>query len=379
MSLKVVYSLACIIAFTSAQICRTPDNKNGICMEFSQCQAFNFNFFFGVPPTDELKKIIEASKCPGSDNEICCPFASQYHRLITPQFKSAQPPQQNMWSNRIENSDTELNGEHCGEMKNTNKIANGNKTSVGEFPFMVLLKAQNADGSQSFKCGGTLITPRYVLTAAHCISDDLLSVRIGENTIDKDPDCDVSNMGVKKCAPTPLDLEIEEKIVHPEYKQKRVVYDIGLLRLKSPVTLDRTYVNTICLPTTETLQKQDTEDRFLVAGWGKTEKTAGFKDLLKATVSRQSSYSCRTVFKTGFIPDDLLICAGGENQIDTCLGDSGGPLFWKARINSGSRYIQRGVTGKGYFGCGQLLNGRTPPTMYTNVASHIEWIRNSMY
>lgn len=207
-----------------------------------------------------------------------------------------------------------------------------------------------------------------------------VSVRIGENTLGKKADCETLQNGIRRCAPPPKFVAIESTVIHHQYYQDRQSFDIGLLRLSASLSLDdKAYVNTICLPTNEQLQKQEDQERFLVAGWGQTEKRTWPKDLMKGIVPRRSVGFCRSFFPIVRIPEEYLICAGGEKLVDTCLGDSGGPLFWNAKIHKGSRYIQYGITRNGYLACGQELNGRSPPSMYSNIAAHMDWIKSSMY
>lgn len=142
------------------EYCRTPANLNGYCMDTSQCKSFNALAFSGAP----------LAEC--SNSEVCCPlpFNPKSSRTLSePQGKLFQL-QPRMFST----PDSELNSDSCGEMRNINKIAQGKNASVGEFPFMVLLQySEGVDGEEVFNCAGTLITPRYVLTAAHCITSSL--------------------------------------------------------------------------------------------------------------------------------------------------------------------------------------------------------------
>lgn len=139
------------------------------------------------------------------------------------------------------------------------------------------------------------------------------------------------------------------------------------------------FVNTICLPTSVNYESTQANDRYLIAGWGKTEYGSKPDELLKADIPMRRIEACEDAFNIT-LNKKQIICAGGEDLADSCSGDSGGPLFWPGKMrNSGARYFQFGITAAGYRYCGRLLNGLTPPAFYTKIDSYLEWIQSNIH
>lgn len=266
----------------------------------------------------------------------------------------------------------------CGKI-NGDKIIGGRTAGLYEYPWMTLISYKTRLGPQ-FECGGSLINERYVLTAAHCISNlKLLGVRIGENDVDTTTDCQ-GDPPTLTCESKIQDIRIEEAIPHPEYHGKpNVRNDIGLLRLKKPVDLSFKNAGIICLPVSKDLQSRILGGQHAtVAGWGYTEKGYISAKLLAVDVPIHTADSCRELYNRGQKPgeeDETInkICAG-ENGKDSCGGDSGGPLMVKgAYRNSGERFIQHGIVSYGPRLCGSDF-----PGVYTDVSKYMKWILDNI-
>lgn len=242
---------------------------------------------------------------------------------------------------------------------------------LAEFPWMivVLMKMENSrDNStvHSYKCGGSLIHPSVVLTAAHCIDSikpGKLVIRAGEwDLATTDEQYPHQDRGVRSM------------IIHKGFSKPSLQNDIALLILTSPVELT-TNVNTICLPP---LNAQFDNQQCVVTGWGKDAYgvTGAYQNVLKKVeVPVISNDVCQrklrhTILGKYFRLHRSFICAGGDFG-DSCKGDGGSPLMCYDSESNG--YYQVGIVAWG-IGCNQFK----VPAAYVNVAGQRRWIDHEM-
>merc|ERR1712213_139198 len=122
----------------------------------------------------------------------------------------------------------------CGPTPPNIRIVGGQDATLGQYPWLVNLGYQrNGAGETLFKCGGTLIGPRHVVTAAHCVTDlpsgfALAAVRVGEHDLASEQDC---QSGV--CSPDPQDMKVRKIVFHPSYgKPNAFQNDIAVISLE---------------------------------------------------------------------------------------------------------------------------------------------------
>ncbi|XP_050511893.1 serine protease 7-like isoform X2 [Diabrotica virgifera virgifera] len=253
------------------------------------------------------------------------------------------------------------------------RLFGGVETFLKEHPWMVLLGYKTRSGRFKWSCGGTLISQRYVLTAAHCVTGEiehvvgkLTYVKLGSHDRTKEISCDITGACNQKTVIT----GIESLSFHENYNanDKTSGNDIAVIRLNQTVEYS-TYIRPICLP--EPYEESHTDDPLTTVGWGLTEDGTYSKVKLKIELPLRTRDYCMDAFKEVKLNlSDSQICAGGEYDRDTCQGDSGGPLL--SLTESHKQWYQEGIISIGNADCG--IEGL--PGVYTKVSSFLSWIHS---
>ncbi|XP_050087009.1 coagulation factor IX-like [Anopheles aquasalis] len=252
-------------------------------------------------------------------------------------------------------------------------IVGGEDAVKGEYPHMALLgrpSTGDSDGSGDLAiewfCGGSLISNRFVLTAAHCAYNKMQNpptiVRLGEHNL-KDSQ-----------SPSRQDFGVQRIVHHPNFQH--AYNDISLIELSARVIFNQ-FIQPACLWSSN----EDPVHPLVATGWGSMGyygEQATFLQhvqipLVANGVCNQRIFPSRRL-RYGIL--GMQMCAGDVNGgKDTCAGDSGGPLqvlVPEADRRSGkcsSFYYVVGVTSNGMI-CGTV----NQPGIYSRVSCYIPWI-----
>lgn len=228
------------------------------------------------------------------------------------------------------------------------RIVGGEITDIKKHPWQVALRT-----STGF-CGGTLIAPRWVLTAAHCFDagraiDDVRGVKGGATRLNEGGDW----------------ASAEQVHVHAGYVPATKENDIALVKIKSGQS--GTKIIAMIAAGGSVAANEELE----ITGWGHTaEGGEESSDLLLARVPAVDTATCNAPDSYNGRVMANMMCAGlVVGGVDTCQGDSGGPLV--QRRSSGPLLV--GVVSWGD-GCAVAKKYG----IYTRVAQYRDWIKETM-
>ncbi|PSN45975.1 Melanization protease 1 [Blattella germanica] len=367
--------------------CTTPDNKLGQCINIKGCPSVLALLTQSRPIPADVLDFLRRSQCgfEGRTPLVCCAVTSD---TPTPPPITRPPVSEPGVSGPVDVSNHPnlrlLPLNICGPYTE-NKILNGKETEVFEYPWMALIGYNRAGTDRRvYRCGGTILNEKYILTAAHCLVSlpstlKLAGVRLGEHDLLKNIDCMEDDNGVERCADPPQDFDLDEVIPHPSYSALTLQNDIGLIRIKGTANFGLENVKPICVPIGSDQRRNLVGMKLIVSGWGTTEKGLGSNVLLKVAVPVVSQEQCATVYNRSTYRRPITItqtqiCAGGENAEDSCDGDSGGPLIYEGQIGGRPRFVQYGIVSFGPRSCGI----KEFPAVYTKVAHYVDWILSNM-
>ncbi|MCF8236436.1 MAG: trypsin-like serine protease [Bacteroidales bacterium] len=206
------------------------------------------------------------------------------------------------------------------------RIVNGSDACITDFPWQIALESKNDMMQPEWKqsCGGTIIHESWILTAAHCVFQlDTMAMGTWEFRI---------RAGIELLSSTGgQTINVDEEYLHPQFDMMvtNEDYDIALLHLETPLTIDNNSTKIISIVTQQDSIDGVTDPGVMgtLSGWGCTD-TAGtvFTDrlqYLEAPIYSLTDANQPSMWDGELEGMHLPIMP--TNTAGVCFGDSGGP------------------------------------------------------
>ncbi|XP_073998778.1 venom protease-like [Rhodnius prolixus] len=311
--------------------------------------------------SSKKKHVIKKRAAPGEKSrQMCAKYSESVYSYEEPQI--------------LLPGATKVKRDNCG-IRETPLIVGGEVARPKEFPHMALIGHSEKDDENAlihWQCGGSLISERWIVSAAHCTATRSGLAKwatLGDLKVLSDEDEEFTD---------PVTVRIVKRINHPDYQPGRGYNDISLYKLERDIQFNA-FIRPICL-NTETNQY---DGKAIASGWGHTKwRGTSSQDLLRVVLNLYDSRECDNLFKKAQKPGLLaktpqgismqsMVCAW-ERGKDTCQGDSGGPL--QKRLEE--PYCMYSILGITSFGeeCAKDL-----PGVYTRISHFVPWIESIVW
>ncbi|XP_044736021.1 CLIP domain-containing serine protease B9-like [Chrysoperla carnea] len=329
------------------------------CLRLSQCGLLNDLIHRSCVAADRFRQL--TCGYSGVEPMLCCPTVGR--SSIVPQNNNNN----NIWRG-YQNTGND-NNKPCGVTR-LRGITGYN--GLGAQPWVARIGFANGKTKEiKYPCGGSILSNRVILTAAHCAlakseNYKLYSVLVGEYATNTNIDCDE-----EFCSLPPQQIQISHVVVHPGYQQDDSYRDdVALIVLRDSINYT-VAAQPICVFEG---RERFVGERATLIGWGKLAgQQAQPSNQQSLTVPIVPMEKCRKVYgeTVPLASDEEQICAGGSEGQDACAGFGGSPLVSKHL--TGGVYYQIGLLSFGADKCG--TDG--VPSVYVNIQNYARWIREN--
>ncbi|XP_057593112.1 urokinase-type plasminogen activator isoform X2 [Hippopotamus amphibius kiboko] len=259
----------------------------------------------------------------------------------------------------------------CGQkaLRPRFKIVGGEVTTIENQPWFAAIYRKHRGGSVTYLCGGSLISPCWVVSATHCFinhqkKEQDYIVYLGQSRLYSDTPTHTSSSGEMK-------FEVEKLILHENYSADTLAHhnDIALLKIRTGMgqcAQPSRSIQTICLPPENGDAHFGTSCE--ITGFGKEDPSDYiYPEQLKMTVVELISHQeCQQPHYYGTEVTNKMLCAADPQwKTDSCQGDSGGPLVCSTKGR---------LTLTGIVSWGRDCAMKDKPGVYTRVSSFLPWI-----
>jgi len=340
--------------------CTTPTGRSGTCsfIQDEKCSDIRQQLSNIFRRQQVIQYILRAIQPPCGfsffDFTLCCSNSFDPPNTSEP---PTQKPSEKPTTERPTPSD------QCG-ISERSRIVNGKECSINQWPWAVVLgRLRSGSSSIRVMCGGTLITKRHILSAAHCFTGRTKPavVRLGEH--------DITTTSESRS----FDRQIQTFKIHERYDSQALVNDIAIVTISGPQLEFSQTIRSACLPYDYTgVNYERFRNDPTIVGWGATRNNGASSTVCRqATVPIVPIPECnedyRGVSRVNINND--MVCAG-QGRRDSCAGDSGGPML--------SDFYDGRWSVIGIVSFGVDCASERHPGVYTRVDRYLNWIERQI-